>query len=191
MRKSVLLGLVLSLMVACKKETVENATIQQDSVAVNVDSLSIQTDSITVVEPPVVEELKIQTFNYQSQLPAKFNENLETWGRALLYTSKNQAKKGGDYYIFIDFSEKDVAIIKVNNVYEKLTNITKGKYLEERVYENSNYRLELNLSSNNVSQDLVAKYPEGSFVMKGSIRVIDLKTNQETIKETYVIGIES
>lgn len=187
------MGLAISLFAVSCKKNAEPTQTQQDTVAVSADTLSAQMDSVAVVEQEeVLQELNLQTFNRDSQLPAKFNENLDSWGRLFLYTNENQSNKtNGNYYAFIDFSENDVAIIKVNGTYEKLKNTTKGEYIENRIYENNNFRLELNLSSKNVSQRAVAEFPEGSFVMKGSFRLLDLNTNQETTKQTFAVGIES
>lgn len=187
------MGLAISLFAVSCKKNAEPTQTQQDTVAVSADTLSAQMDSVAVVEQEeVLPELNLQVFNWNSKLPAKFNENLDSWGRLFLYTNENQSNKtNGNYYAFIDFSENDVAIIKVNGTYEKLKNTAKGEYIENRIYENNNFRLELNLSSKNVSQQAVAELPEGSFVMKGTIRLLDLNTNQETTKQTFAVGIES
>lgn len=195
MKNSILFGILFIGLVSCKQETKEikeNEEKTQDTMTLSKDSISIETKTEKEIEKPI-EELNIQTFNYESKLPAKFNKNLESWGRLFLYTDESQWEKGyGNHYVFIDFSENDAAIIKVNGTYEKLKNISpKNTYIEDRVYENSIYRLELHLSSDNVSQKAVERFPDGSFVLKGTFKLINKNTQQDVTKSTYAIGIES
>lgn len=190
MRKHLLFTVTLTLLCCNKKNYIENKQITDSVVQENknIDTLkSLSADSLT---QKIVEQKPNLIINKFSNLPTKYSNDSDA--NAYFYTDSNQAQKGGTMYGVCDFIN-NVFIIKLNNKFEKLNDISgTDSYLENKIFENANYRLELDLNekiSDKLSNKILKDIPlEGAYVLKGNIKVIDLSNNNEITKNTFVLG---
>ncbi|MCA4777430.1 hypothetical protein [Empedobacter stercoris] len=189
MKKSLPILLIFT-MICCNKNN-ESEKIQAQTIDTkSVISDSIKTDTIKTAKEIKSEPentLKINTF---SELPQRYSN--ESDANAYFFTDSNQAEKNGIKYAVCDFIN-NVLVLKINNKFEKLNDISgKDSYLEDKNFENANYRVELDLNekiSDKLQNKIISNIPiEGAYTLKGKIKVIDLTNNNELTKDTFVIG---
>lgn len=189
MKKAITISFFLSF-ICCKKTEIKtfddskNDSVPSAINTINRDSIIASTP---ITEAPIKGTTIINTFTY---LPQRFSN--ESDAQALLYTDSDQIEKNGKKYVYCDFIN-NVAIVKINNKFEKLNDISgTDSYFENKVFENAYYRLELDLNekiSKSLSNKIINNIPlEGAFVLKGTITVIDLTNNNEIAKNTFVLG---
>lgn len=172
-----------------KNNIIEQKIITNDSLTANkMDSIAMDSIKIPIT---VLEDVKPKiVWNTFVDIPQKYSNESEA--NAYFFTDSEEAKKNGNKFGFCDLIN-NVAIVKINNKYEKLINISeKNSYLENSIYENENYRLELNLNekiSKNLQNKVLGNIElEGAFVLKGKLKITDLKNNIELQKETFLLG---
>lgn len=202
MKKTILMGLAISLfVVSCKKE-VEPTKVEQDSIVVAKDTLSEQMEN--VVEESIVEEpkLELHTFTYNSKLPSKIRKQQK---KQLGWDISTVNEFGGDteFVYSVAFDERSMqkeniivwivsrgALIKVNGEYEALEWVDVDDWKNQR-FENEKYKLGIsNLTYKNVSQKLAREneYTGASQnPLKGQMRLLDKKTGQQLERQVFVL----
>ena len=189
MKKILLFLTCLSLVYCKKKDANENLLSVADSVTtskpeiISIDSAKIPPAIVEVETPPIV-------WNTFSELPARFSNDSDAV--ANLYTDEKQLQSGGKKYGACDFIN-NVVVLKLNGTYEKLNDISgNDTYLENKIYENANYRLELNLNKpvpKKLENEILRDIPlDGAYVLKGTLKLIDLKSDEHLTKNTIVLG---
>lgn len=178
---------IISLVFCSKKEITE----QNSTLPIVSDSLTEDSTKLQKLETEIIESKPQVVLNTFSELPAKYSN--ESDAVAILYTNENQFDKDGQKYAVCDFIN-NVVIIKINDEFEKLKDISGSQsYLENKMYENANYRLEFNLNEpvpQKTQDKILNNIPiEGAYVLKGVIKLIDLKTKEEIEKNTFVFGM--
>lgn len=189
MKKTLLFLSCLSLVYCKKKDANENLLLVTDSVTTAKPEI-ISVDSAKIPSAIVEVEKQAIFWNTFSKLPTKFSNDSDA--NAYLFTNQSQIESNGLKYGVCDFIN-NVAVLKVNGTYEKLNDISgKDSYLENKIYENANFRLELNLDetvSEKLKNKILRDIPlDGGYVLKGTLKLIDLKNNESTTKNTFVLG---
>ena len=179
MKASLLIFCCLSLLYCKKKDTDENSLSLTNPLTTS-KSDTITVDSAKI--PSAIVEVEKQTifWNTFSKLPTRFSN--ESDANAYLFTDQSEIESNGVKYGVCDFIN-NVVVLKVNGAFEKLNDISgKDSYFENKIYENANFRLELNLDekvSEKLKNKILKDIPlEGAYVLKGTLKLIDLKNNE-------------
>lgn len=184
--KKILYPFACLFLVFCSKDKSQQNSNFQDSIINKIDSNKTITEIQENTEPKK-QKIVINTF---SKLPEKYSNDSDA--NAYFFTDSQQAEKNGIKYGVCDFIN-NVAILKINGNFEKLNDISGAdSYLENKIFENANFRLELDLNekiSDKLTNKIISNIPlEGAYVLKGTLKLIDLKNNTDITKNTFVLG---
>lgn len=149
MKKSILLGLVISLFaVSCKKEIGNKQDMMgtgQDSVITNADTLSAQVDSTVIVgQEPIESQIEL------GKIPKvePYNLILESCGCGYSISKKKADSQSFSYMETDPLQPNGTVYISINGRIEQFSK-TQGS----KVLNNGNYEITINSKSKNYSND--------------------------------------
>lgn len=166
MKKSLLMGLVISLFAVSCKKNAEPTQTQQDTVAVLADTLSAQVDSIAVepiVEEPVVAPISI------GYVPENIKLSEEMTGCGCGYS---KSKKENNSYKMIYIDNTGDAVMYLDGVPQWFSVENNSDYLNNGEYEIS------------ISTKKVGDMEEGA-ILQGSMTITRLSDGAKETTKIY------